>query len=330
MKKRRAFAKPYSVVILGLGKIGCGYDANAPASVVFTHARAFTRHPGFRVIAGVDPSPAARAVFTKVTGAPAFARLADAGLERCDVVAAAVPTAAHLEGVREALSLDPRLIVLEKPVAASLSEALRIRALVSRRRVPCCVNYIRRFDPGMTKLAGLVRGGRLGALQAGHCFYSKGLFNGASHYVDLLQFLLGPGEARAARRSLPPYGKCDPQPSFTLDFGGAGVSFAPVDWRRFDVGEVDLFFTKGRVRLKDLAETVEIFETQPDPHFRGHVRLAPAACRIRTDMKRYQLNVAERLHAFLARGAKLPSTLDTGLATMRLCAEAARRAGERG
>ncbi len=314
--------KKYSAVIVGLGNIGFGYDAGAPADRVLTHARAFSRHPGFRLVAGVDPSAPARKAFSKATGLPAFARLRDAGLERCDVVVVAVPTAFHLDAVREAVRLKPRLIVLEKPVAGNLRDALKIKALLARRKIPCYVNYMRRADPGMAKLAALLARKKFGALQAGHAFYSKGLLNGASHYVDLLEFLFGPGKALSARRGLAPYGK-DPQPAFALGWGGARVSFTPVDWRRYDMGEIDLLFAKGRVRLTDCCETIRAFEAKADPLYRGHFRLKPAAD-VRTDMKRYQLNVVARLHAFLEHGTALPSTLESGLATLRLCDRAAR------
>lgn len=303
--------KRYSAVILGLGNIGFGYDAKAPAGRVLTHARAFSRHPGFRLAAGVDPSARARSAFTRATGVPAFARLEDAGLERCDVVVVAVPTAFHLEAVRQAVLLRPRLIVLEKPVAGNLRDALRIRALLARRKIPCCVNYMRRADPGFIALAGLIARGRFGALRSGRCVYGKGLLNGGSHYVDLLAFLLGPGTVRAAAAGLGPYGADDPQPAFTLRYGRADVAFTPVDWRRRHVGEAELVFEERRVRLED---------------FCGEIRLEPALPGLRTDMKRYQLHVTSRLHAFLSRAAALPSTLGSGLATLRVCDAAARRA----
>jgi len=49
-----------SVLIVGLGQIGMGYDLGLPPQNVLSHARAFQNCPGFRVIGGVDPDPKER------------------------------------------------------------------------------------------------------------------------------------------------------------------------------------------------------------------------------------------------------------------------------
>ena len=71
-------------LLVGLGQIGCGYDAGLPFALdqprssaqTLTHARALACHPGFVMEAGVDPNPEARQRFTRLYGAPAYADLA--------------------------------------------------------------------------------------------------------------------------------------------------------------------------------------------------------------------------------------------------------------
>ena len=56
------------VLLVGLGRVGCGYDANLPfvpdqprsSARIVTHARAIACHPAFTFEAGVDPCPEAR------------------------------------------------------------------------------------------------------------------------------------------------------------------------------------------------------------------------------------------------------------------------------
>ena len=45
----------YSVLLLGLGQIGMGYDYDAADNtLVLTHARAFFEHPAFVLSGGID------------------------------------------------------------------------------------------------------------------------------------------------------------------------------------------------------------------------------------------------------------------------------------
>lgn len=88
---------------MGLGSIGCGYDANTPFELdqpyssthTLTHARALGCHPGFVLQAGIDPNPEARHLFTRLYGVPAYSDLANwwaASLDpELDLVVFAVP-----------------------------------------------------------------------------------------------------------------------------------------------------------------------------------------------------------------------------------------------
>jgi hypothetical protein len=42
------------VIVIGLGRVGWGYDLNGPETCRFTHTNAFQSHPGFELIGGVD------------------------------------------------------------------------------------------------------------------------------------------------------------------------------------------------------------------------------------------------------------------------------------
>ena len=71
----------YSALVIGLGNIGVGYDANMlfkhdnPQSSlrVLTHARSLACHPGFFIQAGIDPMKEARQRFEEIYCAPSYA-----------------------------------------------------------------------------------------------------------------------------------------------------------------------------------------------------------------------------------------------------------------
>ena len=60
-------------LIVGLGRIGMGYDAEGDGdSSVRSHARAFGSHPAFHLVGGVDPDPRRRQRFERELGPRAF------------------------------------------------------------------------------------------------------------------------------------------------------------------------------------------------------------------------------------------------------------------
>jgi len=81
-------------LIVGLGRIGVGYDLGLdPARYVYSHARAFSLHPGFTLQAAVDPDATHRRAFEEAYGCPSHASIEDA-LRAHDpqVIVSAVPT----------------------------------------------------------------------------------------------------------------------------------------------------------------------------------------------------------------------------------------------
>ena len=79
-------------LIIGLGQIGMGYALGLdPAEVVYSHARAFSLHSAFELVAAVDPSAKQRALFERHYGLLAYADLENA--QAAGVVVIASPTA---------------------------------------------------------------------------------------------------------------------------------------------------------------------------------------------------------------------------------------------
>lgn len=108
-----------------------------------------------------------------------------------DVISICSPTASHHQDVLAAVRMAPRLVFCEKPVTAS---AARTRELIDRcaeAGVLLAVNYTRRWDPDVARLADELRTGVWGAIRSVAATYNKGVLNNGSHMIDLLHLLLG-------------------------------------------------------------------------------------------------------------------------------------------
>ena len=192
----------------GFGIIGCGVIAPF-------HARAIAELPNARLLAVADELPE-RARDT----ASAFdveAVSVDALLARpdIDVVSVCVPSGLHAQ-VGSRVAAAGKHVVVEKPIEITLEAADRLIDAARNNRVHLAVISQHRWDAGVRKLKELVDSGRLGKLVLGDAvvkwyrtqeYYDSGswrgtwrldgggaLMNQGVHYVDLLQWIMGPVE----------------------------------------------------------------------------------------------------------------------------------------
>ncbi len=137
-----------------------------------------------------------------------------------DVVCVCVPSGRHAEvGARVAAA--GKHVVVEKPIEVSLEAADRLIATARENGVKVAVISQHRWDPGVRELKDLADGGQLGRLILGDAivkwyrtqqYYDSGawrgsweldgggaLMNQAVHYVDLLQWIMGPVDRVFAR-----------------------------------------------------------------------------------------------------------------------------------
>jgi len=168
------------VLIIGCGAIAGGYDEGRDDGVIRTHAKAFSRHPGFRPTACVEPDADRRAAFMAAWGIPeGFASLDEVAHRRFAVACVCGPTATHAEILARLLDMDVAVVLAEKPLTEDTAGAARLVAAYAERGRALAVNYLRRFDPAMTALKHDIASGQLGTLQAAVGYYTKGMLNNA-------------------------------------------------------------------------------------------------------------------------------------------------------
>jgi len=197
----------------GFGIVGCGVIASF-------HAKAIGDLPGARLVAVADVSPQKARDLASDFGAEA---LDVGGLLACpdiDVICVCVPSGAHAEiGVLAAAA--GKHVVVEKPIEVTLEAADRLIAASNKYGVALSVISQHRWDGGVQALKELVDSGKLGRLVLGDAivkwyrtqeYYESGdwrgtlkldgggaLMNQGVHYVDLLQWVMGPVERVFAR-----------------------------------------------------------------------------------------------------------------------------------
>lgn len=311
----------FDAVVAGLGNAGLRYDLDEKGDErVASHARAFALHPGYRLVAGIDPDAAARALLERHYGVPAFrdaASMRAAGV-RPEVWSIAVPTPLHFRFFEEVVALRPAAILCEKPLAEGAEEGERMVSAAAESGCALAVNYMRRFEPGVLALRRSITEGVLGEIYKGCAWYSKGLLNNGSHVIDLLAFLLGDvGQVKvldAGRK----WNGHDPEPDVCLSFGSARIVLLAAREECFGHIGFELIGSDGAVRYGDRGHLIELRRAVTDPARPG-VRVLPAEGeRLPTDLKRYQWHAVDALYRHLEEGRPLNSSGVSALATLRV------------
>lgn len=142
-----------AVAVVGAGVIGR------------THVRILREMPPSQahLAAIVDPTEAGARLAAEA-GVPHFAD-ADSMLDavRPDGAVLATPNALHVAGIRACIARGVGVLV-EKPLADDLPEALAVAEEAERADVPLLVGHYRRHNPVLGAARALIRDGRLGRL----------------------------------------------------------------------------------------------------------------------------------------------------------------------
>ena len=139
---------------LAVGVVGLGFGAN--------HARVLSEMAGVRLAAVCDTDAKRLAAVAGARGARGYADY-EAMLcqERLDALVIAAPARLH-EAVALAAIEAGVAVLVEKPLAPSLAEGLRIASAAAKAGVPLMPGHIERFNPAIQELARRVHAGEVG------------------------------------------------------------------------------------------------------------------------------------------------------------------------
>jgi len=309
-----------NAAVVGLGSIGQGYDyESADDDCVLTHAKAYSLHPRFNLVAGVDPDPVNRERFTRKYGTPAFSDV-ESMLSACrvDVISLCTPTSTHRAEFRKLFVGKPAAIICEKPIATSIAEAREMLSLASKQDCALLVNYMRRFEPGTRALAEAISGGKFGSIYKGTVWYSKGLLNNGSHFIDLLCFMLGHDCEVEYVRTGRNWNGTDPEPDCCLRFGEALIYLLAAREECYSLYSMELVGTEGVASYLEGGAKIIAQMKCPDPIYLGETGLQPGGLFFESEMNRYQWHVLEGLAAHLDHALPLASDGFSALRTLEI------------
>jgi len=318
--------KKYRAALIGCGRIGADYNPpGTGSSRIRSHAQAFSEHPKTQIVAAFDLDPDRLRECGDRWRIPNLYTDLDAMLnsEDIDLLSICTPANSHfaiLERVIQSETLAG--VLLEKPVADSVEQAAKMISMASQSEAKIALNYIRRYPPVYQDMRVRIANGEFGSIQHINVLYTKGVVNNASHAVDLLRFFFGdPEQTEFAFTS---FGDREPDPTvhFRLKFSqGFEAWFSGLDANAYNIFELDILGTKGRILFSDLGHTCHIFRAAETFAQHGFSQLDVGPETVATGLSQAIYHAIDQLIASFELGTPVVCSLDDGQAALAITEE---------
>jgi len=311
----------YSALVIGLGKIGLGFDLGRDSSHILTHTKAYLRHKDFNLVAGIDINISRRNEFKDYTGKPAYGdvgQFKECNNTKIDVVSLCTPENVRYSEFIKIVSLKPKLVIIEKPLALTQEEAVKIKSTADKSNIKIFVNYTRRVDPSFENLRDILHENVLGKVGLVKINYNGGLYKNASHFIDLvMHYFRAPEKIRCL--SIKKRNAGDFDASFILSYKNFEAFFNCVPQAAYFIAEMDIFLSKGRISVFDGGIDIKAFKAVRDPVFKSCFALKEIPLGVAHQPYRCQLNVLDHVVKALKNNRPLASTAKSGLDTLKVC-----------
>jgi len=290
----------WSVLLVGLGQIGMGYD-NSPLleDAVYSHAKAFSSHPDFHLECAVDPDPSKRSAFTDRYGVTAYSDTHDAlANHRVDLAIIATPTVNHLNQIETILANGKvRLLLCEKPLSNSLDESRYIVRICKDRGVLLFVNYIRRSEPGVLEVMRRIQQDDIMRPIKAVTWYSKGFLHNGSHFLNLLEYWLGSVRGFQVIRSRPvgDSRQAIERPDVYINFEFGEAIFLALHEKNFTYHSIEMLALNGRLIYHSGGRFITWSPGTPAPDAHGYRSLSESCEEIYSELTKYQWHVASEV-----------------------------------
>ncbi len=287
-----------TVLLIGLGKIGFGYDAELnPKNFILSHARACSIHDNFELIGGVDINAIQCDKFKNLYGCEVYPDIRTAlSSLKPNLIIIASPTETHFENIQQIFKYySPDSILCEKPLSYNADEADEILRLCKINRTKLFVNYHRRSDVGVQTIKKMLVDLPKEEIVKGFCWYSKGIFNNGSHFLNLLQYWLGAVLEFSIIQKNRHWLGIDPEPDVFFQFEKGSIVFLSAKEENYSHYTIELVLSSGRLRYDQGGKKIFWQEKKNDLNLPGYTFLSNEITEIANGLNFSQFNVLNQV-----------------------------------
>ncbi len=263
-----------SVLIVGCGNMGVFYDFHDmnlehPRS----HLTAYLGNSNYKIAGLVDSDLSKlKLIQSKFNIGSTYENMTALPKDlKFDVVSLATSTSSRLNIMAELVNRTS-LIFCEKPLAATLAEALEIQKLIKNSQTTLLLNYSRRWNQKIRDVFSRVQSGEFGTIKKINSLYTKGLVNNGSHQIDLLHMLGCKVQAVQTISEAVPDSFIESTFSFNLQMNGPQneqfiSTHTALNYQEYTTFEIDILMSSGRIEIKDSGNHIKISIPKADSKY---------------------------------------------------------------
>ena len=217
--------------------------------------------------------------------------------EIVDVIVISCNTNKHNQVLRNILNLQikNKTILCEKPISDNFNESTDLVRKLKLLKNNVYVNYMRRADPSILEIKNRIKNGLIKKPIKGLCFYNGGIYNNASHLIDLLIYIFGVVKNyKLISRKIDNNMK-DPNVDFIIEFDKVSINFLSLPDVDCSVLTGELYSESGRLYYENEGRKVTFFHKIDCPIFKGFKIIEEEGEIIENQMNISQLNVVNEL-----------------------------------
>lgn len=312
--------KKWNVLIIGAGNIASGYD-DIKCDRVLSHAHAITLSEHFELFGFYDLNYQKAKAAAQKWRVKAFQSL-DGLEDEIDIVCCAVPDEYHYEVMKNVAGWkNLKAIICEKPLARNLIHGNEIMQLYKEKKIPIFVNYSRRYLRQFREAKEWIRY-NAGDLLVGNCFYGKGTIHNCSHFVNILQFLLGDLEIVSTGDYIDDFFEDDKSREFVLRYNEKKIFFHPIPCNNVTVFEFDIMFTNGRIRYSDEEQCIKYYTVAESSIYQGEQNYVLKSV-VKLNPSEAMKELYENVRLFMSNKEDILSDVYSAYDTLNICSKIA-------
>lgn len=314
----------YKVAVIGAGNIAQGYDTKESENV-FTHIKAYSLDTNFEIVCIFDKDYNKALEVSKYWNISNVAKnLLDIKKSAPDIISICTPDNTHYQYLITSLSLNPKLVLCEKPLALTVSQAKIITEKYLERNIFLVVNYSRKWVTEFELLKVKIDQGIFGKIISVRIKYYKGFMHNGSHLINLLDyFLLFQDLTGAVIKSINDYSDEDPTitGAYLVDsaMGRLSLLIEGYDHTLFMPLEIEMIFEKVKILIEEnngtwLCHSV-LKENESFPGYFEFNEISRVKINMGETMPLLMKNIVNSLNG----SENIKSTGNDGLRTLQIC-----------
>jgi len=233
-------------------------------------------------------------------------------LNRPKVVSISTWKDTHFEISNFCIDNGVKIVILEKPLANSISEAKKLISKLKIKKTKVIVNHRRRFDTDIIKLQSKINNGIIGDILQVSSFYVYGLLTTGTHLIDTLRMLLKEkcgeiiqvsGYKNLSNNFKP---KDDENYDAVLKFKNGIIStIQNLDMKSYDNFDIHIFGTKGKILISGIGRDIFHYKVIKSPEHSGFTELVKKPVQLNKSKPRLQfLKLSQNAYDCLMKNHK--------------------------